>query len=69
MTLDLMLMHVETGTCFGNTYGDSDKSFYENLELTLNNFANLFLAHPRLHAEEALTQRMATLERGVFGIG
>ncbi len=47
MTLDLMLIPVAAGTRFANTHGDIDESFYENLELTLNNFANLLLAHSR----------------------
>lgn len=68
-TLDLMLTYVETGTRFTNTYGDIDESFYESLELTLDNFANLLLAHPEFYAEKEIAQRLMSLERDVFGIG
>ena len=68
-TLDLMLTFVETGTRFTNEFGDIDEPFYEGLELMLDDFRELLLAHPALYAEADLAQRLAKLVQNAGRLG
>jgi hypothetical protein len=70
-TLDLMLTFVEEGTRYTNEYGDIDEPFYEGLELMLDDFRQLLLAHSNLYEEADLAQRLTKLlrEAGPLGWG
>jgi hypothetical protein len=68
-TLELMLTFVETGTRFTNEFGDIDEPFYEGLELMLDDFRDLLLAHPDLYEQADLAQRLATLVRQAGQLG
>jgi hypothetical protein len=66
--LDLMLTFMEEGTRFTNSYGDMEESFYEGLELMLDDFKELLLAHPELYEEGDLAQRLIKLLRNAGDI-
>lgn len=68
-TLELMLTFVETGTRFTLKFGDIDEPFYEGLELMLDDFRDLLLAHPHLYEEGELAQRLAKLARDAGWLG
>lgn len=67
--LELMLAFVETGTRFTNEFGDIDGPFYEGLELMLDDFRVLLLAHPELYEEANLAQRLADLSKNAGWLG
>jgi hypothetical protein len=68
-TLDLMLLFVEMGTKFTNTYGDIDEPYYEGLELMLEDFRKLLLANPQKYEEGDLARRIERLGRDGGDIG
>ena len=64
-----MLTFVEMGTRFTNEFGDIDEPFYEGLELMLDDFRELLLAHPDLYEEANLAQRLADLSKNAGWLG
>ena len=66
-TVDLMLIYVENGTRFTNTFGDIEESFYNSMESVLGEAVKLLRSKPELYTR--FRDRLKTLARETRGIG
>jgi hypothetical protein len=66
-TADLLMTYVEQGAEFTHDYGDIDERFYDSVESTLKELANLLLQEPELYPQ--FNERLARVEELTRGIG
>jgi len=68
-TLELMLVHVETGTKFTREFGDIDEGFYDSLCTTLHEIKNLLATEEGRPLSGQVRARLAELAKQADGIG
>jgi len=68
-TLELMLVHVETGTKFTCEFGDITEAFYDSLCSTLNDVKKLLISDEGRPLYQQVKERLAELARQADGIG
>lgn len=68
-TLELMLIHVETGTEFTCEFGDIDEAFYDSLCSTLRDVKKLLLSEEGRPLYGQVRDRLAELARQTDGMG
>ncbi len=68
-TLELMLVHVETGTKFTCDFGDIDEAFYYSLCSTLHDVKKLLLSEEGRPLYQQVKGRLVALARQADGIG
>ena len=68
-TLELMLVHVETGTGFTCEFGDIDEAFYDSLCATLHEIKKLLASEEGRKLYGQVRGRLAELVREADGIG
>ena len=68
-TLELMLVHVETGTKFTCEFGDITEAFYDSLCSTLDEIQKLLTREDGRPLYEPVRNRLADLARQADGIG
>jgi hypothetical protein len=68
-TLELMLVHVETGTQFTREFGDIDEGFYDNLCTTLHEIKKLLATEEGRPLYGKVRDRLAKLAKQADGIG
>ena len=68
-TLELMLVHVETGTKFTREFGDIDEGFYDSLCTTLHEIKNLLATEEGRPLYGQVRARLAELAKQADGIG
>ncbi len=68
-TLELMLLYVEMGVDFTNTYGDIDARFYENIENMYVNVINMVNEDDGYELFEEYEERIAKVVEDADGIG
>ena len=68
-TLELMLVHVETGTRFTREFGDIDEGFYDSLCTTLHEIKKLLASEEGGPLYGQVRARLAKLAKEADGIG
>lgn len=68
-TLELMLVHVETGTQFTHEFGDIDEGFYDSLCTTLHEIKKLLTSEEGRPLYGQVRARLGELARQADGIG
>ena len=68
-TLELMLVHVETGTQFTREFGDIDEGFYDSLCTTLHEIRKLLSSEEGRPLYGQIRARLAELAQQANGIG
>ncbi len=68
-TLELMLVHVETGTRFTRDFGDIDEGFYDSLCTTLHEIRMLLASEEGKPLYGQVRSRLAELAKRADGIG
>jgi hypothetical protein len=68
-TLELMLVHVETGTQFTREFGDIDEAFYDSLCTTLHEIKTLLTSEEGRPPYGKVQARLAELAKQADGIG
>ena len=68
-TLELMLVHVETGTQFTREFGDIDEGFYDSLCTTLHEIRKLLSSEEGRPLYRQVQARLTELAKQADGIG
>ncbi len=68
-TLELMLVHVETGTQFTREFGDIDEAFYDSLCTTLHEIRKLLASEEGAKLYGAVRERLKALDEAAHGMG
>ncbi|MHB1682855.1 MAG: hypothetical protein ACYCYO_08525 [Bacilli bacterium] len=67
--MELMLLYVEMGVDFTNTYGDIDAHFYENIENMYVNVINMVNEDDGYELFEEYEERIANVVEEADGVG